>query len=322
MKRRAFVLVILGSGTSAAAPPVHAQKPKTHALIACVTPVSRSAVQWLALIDELRRHGFAEGDNLEIIGFDLPADRLDENAAALVEHAPDAIVAGGVAPTRAAQRATSTIPILTALDDFVAQHFVASLAHPGGNITGVSLFGPELNGKRQETLLELLPNAHRIALLIDPASTPKSEVDKLVAAARLHGVETSAHFVAKPEDIAPAVAAARAVGAQGINVLASQLFYANHREIQARVSNARLPAIYQWSEWVAEGGAVSYGPRFTNVYRQIARQLVKVLDGTRPADLPVEQPTQFELAINTKTLKALGIAAPPLLLARADEVID
>jgi putative ABC transport system substrate-binding protein len=89
--------------------------------------------------------------------------------------------------------------------------------------------------------------------LIDPASTPKSEVDKLVAAARLHGVETSAHFVAKPEDIAPAVAAARAVGAQGINVLASQLFYANHRNIQARVSNARLPAIYQWSEWVAEG---------------------------------------------------------------------
>lgn len=322
MKRRKFGLVILAAGASMAAPPVHAQKPKRHVLIACVTPVSRSAVQWLALIDELRKHDFVEGDKLQIIGFDLPADRLDEKAAALVEQAPDAIVAGGVSPTRAAQRATSTIPILTALDDFVAQHFVASLAHPGGNITGVSLFGPELNGKRQETLLELLPNARRIALLVDPASTPRPEVDKLIAAARLHGVEPSMHFVAKPEDIAPAVAAAQAVGAQGINVLASQLFYANHREIQARVSNARLPAIYQWSEWVMEGGAIAYGPLFTNVYRQIARQLVKVLDGIRPADLPVEQPTQFELAINTKTLKALGIVAPASLLARADEVID
>ncbi len=263
MKRRA----VLG-GLAAMPVAVRAQSPARIYRLGGITPLPRTASHWVALFDELKRQGFVEGTNLEIVGFNIPPDRLDAVAADIAAHGVDAIMSGGIVPTRAAKQATTTIPILTAVDDFVAQNFVASLARPDGNITGVSIFGPELDGKRQETLLERVPAARRIAALIDPASTPNSEIDKLEAAARSRGASFFGFRINRQEEIGPAIDAARAQGAEAINVLASQLFNVNHLEILDRLDRTGLPAIYQWPEWVTEGGLLAYGPRFTTVYRQ------------------------------------------------------
>jgi putative ABC transport system substrate-binding protein len=287
-----------------------------------LTPVPRSAAHWVALFEELRGAGFVEGMNLAVAGFGVTPDQLEATAADLVRSNVDAILTGGTGPTRMAQRATATIPILTAVDDFVAQGFVASLARPAGNITGVSILGPELDGKRQEFLLTLVPNLRQIAALADPGSTSPQQIEALQAAAQVRGVSVSVHRAASQAEIAPAIEAARAAGVQAVNVLASQLFNVNRAEIMARIAQAALPAIYQWPEWVVEGGLAAYGPRFPTVYRQVARQLVRVLRGARPADIPVEQPTRVELALNRPAASRLGLTIPASLLVLADEVIE
>jgi putative ABC transport system substrate-binding protein len=197
------------------------------------------------------------------------------------------------------------------------------MARPGGNTTGISLLATELDGKRLEILIEIVPGARRIAALADANTTAPCELQALQDAAQGRGIELSIHRIAKPEEISGAMDASLAAGAQGFNVLASPLLFARRRFILERAAALDLPAIYQWPETAEEGGLAAYGPRIIQLYRDVfARQLVKLLQGVKPADLPVEQPTTFDLVINLKTAKTLGLTIPPSVLARADEVIE
>jgi putative ABC transport system substrate-binding protein len=285
--------------------------------------VGRKSPWVLAFLDELRLNGFIEGQNLTIIpgGFDVQVDLLAERAEAMVKAEPDAIVGGPEPQLRALQARTGTIPLIGMTNDMVADGLVKSLARPGGNTTGISLLSPELDSKRQDILMEAVPSARRVAALADSNVTPK-HIQEMLDAARLRGIELSVFAIAKAEDIAPAIDTAKASGAEALNFLASALFFPVNRIDVERATAARLPAIHHWPEAAEAGGFLGYGPRFKQVWRQRARLTIKILRGDKPADLPVEQPTNFELAINLQAAKALGLTVPPALLATADEVIE
>jgi putative ABC transport system substrate-binding protein len=300
--------------------------------VAIVTSLPRSHPYHITLFDELRRHGFIEGENLSYVGaFDVPFPPYIANAEpAAVEAAkasPDVIVTGGASDTRMWQRVTRTIPIVTISDDLIGQNLVASFAHPEGNTTGISILATELDGKRQGLLMEMLPDVRRIAALADLAAAPPEHLSALENDARSRGIELSVYKVGGPnaryvDQIVSAIEQMRAAGIQGLNVLASAPFHTHRAHIIERTIAARIPAIFQWPDYAAWGGLVGYGPRLTSVWRQQARQVVRVLRGARPADIPVEQPTNVELAINLTTAKTLGVTIPPAILARADEVIE
>jgi putative ABC transport system substrate-binding protein len=318
MKRREFL------GTAALVLPraARAQEPRrTYRLGVLVQP---PRAQFEALFDELARHGFVEGNNLIVDsrGFAIPAEALEKTAVALVGSQPDAIYCGGDEAGRALQRATRTIPIATLTDDMVRAGLVTSLARPGGNITGVSIFAPELDGKRLQLLLEVAPGVRRVAALVDPKTTAQDQLHALTDAASARDVELLIHQAATSREIVLAIEAAKADRAQALSVLASAMLGANRALIIEQVARQRLPTIYQWSDYAKEGALVCYGPSQSALYRQVARQLVMLLKGTAPADIPVQQPTQFALTINLTTAKALGLTVPPSLLARADEVIE
>jgi putative ABC transport system substrate-binding protein len=285
----------------------------------------RDAPHYVAFYDELRRLGFVKGQNLQVEGqgHGLRPEQFAQHAVELVAAKVDVIQCAGAAAIRAAQQATATIPILGNTDDMVGEGLVRSLAHPGGNTTGVSLLGTELDGKRQEFLIELIPGARRIAALADSLTTAPNALQALQDAARTRGVEVVIHMVGTPEEITLAIDAAKTSGAAGLNVLASAMLFSNRRIIFERTAALGLPAIYPGPTLAQEGGLVAYGASIVEIYRQqLSRLLVKLLRGTKPGDLPVEQPTTFELVINLRTAKALGLTVPPLLLATADEVIE
>jgi putative ABC transport system substrate-binding protein len=278
----------------------------------------------LAFFNELQRFGFIEGQNLNVIpgGFDVRFEQLAELAAAMVKAAPDAIFTTGGLITRAAQEATRTVPIVGGSEDMIAEGLVASLGRPGGNTTGISMLSPELDGKRQDILIEAAPGVRRMAALADSSVILPRHLQALQDAAREYGVVLSFFSAGKPEEIVPSINDAKAWGAESLNVLATALFSDNRRIIFERVAALRLPAIYQWPEMAEEGGLAAYGPRNAETYRQRARMIVKILRGAKPADIPVEQPTQFELVINLETAKAIGHEVPAGLVLRADKVIE
>jgi putative ABC transport system substrate-binding protein len=204
----------------------------------------------------------------------------------------------------------------------VGQGLVNSLARAGGNATGVSILATELDGKRQEILIEAVPGLHRIAILADSKATRPPQIQALQEAARERDVEVSIHPVASAEEVTAAIDAAKASDAAALNVLSSPFLYGNRQLILERVAALRLPAIYWWAEVAEEGGFLAYGPGIIQIFRElVAQQLVKLLRGVRPADIPIEQPTKFELVINLKTAKAMGVTVPEALLVRADKVI-
>jgi putative ABC transport system substrate-binding protein len=241
----------------------------------------------------------------------------------LVKTPVDVIATGGDFAIRAAQQATTRIPIIGITDDMLGSGLVNSLARPGGNTTGVSLLATELDGKRQDILLEAVPGRDRIAAFADTETTSPRQIQTLQDAARARGIELIVQRVARAEEIAPAIDAAKASNAAALNVLASPLLFANRRVIMERAMTLHLPAIYQWPEVAEEGGLVGYGPRIVQLFADVlATQLVKILRGTKPADLPIEQPTKFELVINLQTAKAIGHELPVGLVLRADKVIE
>jgi putative ABC transport system substrate-binding protein len=321
VNRREFI-TLLGGAAATWPHGARAQQSEPARRIGVLIPLP--AIVFDPFFVELRQHGFIEGQNLSVDrrGFDAPYDRFAVIAAEIVKAAPDAILCGGDAAIRAAQAATSTIPIVAITDDMVGAGIVRSLARPGGNTSGVSILAADLDGKRQELLLEFIPGIRRVAVLSDAQNNTPAQLQALIDGARAHGVELSIHRVERNEDIRSAIDAAKGRGAQALNVLASPLLHGNRRAIFTSTAELRLPSIYQWPETAQEGGLLAYGPRFSEVFRQLARQLVKVLRGAKPADLPVEQPTKFELVINLKTAKALGLTIPPSVLARADEIIE
>jgi putative ABC transport system substrate-binding protein len=205
----------------------------------------------------------------------------------------------------------------------VGSGFVASLAKPGGNTTGVSILSSELDGKRQEILLDAVPGVRRMAALADANTTSLRQLQALQDAARARGIELTIYQVAKAGEIADAIGAAKNSGVKGINVLASTLLFNNRQIVLPHIAALGLPAIYEFPSVAEEGGLIGYGPRLEQIFRDImSRQLVKLLRGVKPADIPVEQPTKFELAVNLKTGKALGLAIPEPFLQRADNVIE
>ena len=324
MRRRDFIKGIVSSATAWPLA-ARAQEPGRTYRVGNLVSSPRNAPYHVALLDELRRAGFIEGKNLTVDndGYGLRPEQFAEHAAELVNRRPDVIQAGGDAAVRAAQRATSTIPIIAMTDDMIEKGFVRSLAKPGGNITGVSIFASELDDKREEVLIEFLPGIHRVAALVDTNTTTQRGLDKLQEAALVRGVALSIHRVTQAAEIGPVVNGAKASNADALNVLASSLLFNNRRIIFEHVDTLRLPAMYQWPEMAEEGGFLAYGPRIVQLYRDVmARQLIQLLRGTNPADLPVEQPTRFELVVNLKTAKRLGLTIPESFLQRADKVIE
>jgi putative ABC transport system substrate-binding protein len=205
----------------------------------------------------------------------------------------------------------------------VGEGVVSSMARPTGNTTGVSILSTELDGKRQEILIEAVPGLRRMAALADSNTTAIAQLNTLQEAAHARNIELSILPIAKGEEITGAIEMAKASGAAALNVLASPMLYSNRHLILERVAAQRLPAMYQFPEIAEEGGFAAYGPRFTQIIREIyVRQLVQLLRGAKVADIPVEQPTKLELVINLKTANAAGVIVPAGLVARADKVIQ
>ena len=324
MRRRDFITLVGGAAVAWPLAALAQEAGRTYR-VGGLSIGPRNSPPIVAMFDELRRFGFIEGQNLTIDWrqYTQHIDLISEFAAELVKVQGRCHLCRGDSAIRAAQRATTTIPILGTTDDMVGAGLVKSLARPGGNTTGTSILAAELDGKRQEILIEAVPGLRRMAALADSNRTAGSRLQALQDAAHARNVELSIHRIARPEEIPAAIDAAKTSGAAALNVLSSPILYGSRQIIMQRVAALRLPAIYQFPEEAEEGGFVAYGPRVVQIFRELmAQQLVKLLRGVKPADIPIEQPTKFELVINLKTANALGLTVPATLLARADKVIE
>jgi putative ABC transport system substrate-binding protein len=242
-------------------------------------------------------------------------------AAELVAQRPTVIATFGDAAGLAAQAATTSIPIVAMSEDLVRAKLVTNMRQPGGNTTGVSIMGTELDAKRLEILAEMLPARSSVMLLADPTEHRESR-PALKATAEALGLNLREAVAGTPQQIERALRDARQSGIVGVNVLSSALLFALRERIISTVADLGLPAMYQWPETAEEGGLVAYGPSLLAAFRQVTTLVVKVLRGTNPGDLSVEQPTRFSLVINLKTARALGLNVSPLMLARADRAIE
>jgi putative ABC transport system substrate-binding protein len=277
-----------------------------------------------AFLEGMRDLGYEEGRNVAYVrrSTEGKAGRFPEFAAEFVLLEVDVIVTTGPAPVRAVMAATTTIPIVfAAVGDAVGAGLVQSLAHPGGNATGLSFLNTEISPKRLELLHEALPEARRIAMLCYRNSNSNDASATRDAGGRL-GIELQVLVVSEPDDFEPAFQAAVAGRTEAINVLASPFFNTNRVRLSELAAKYRLPAMYETSEYVDAGGLMSYGPSLADLFRRAADFVDKILRGAKPGDLPVQQPTKIELVINLKTAKTLGLTVPASILARADDVIE
>ncbi len=325
MKRREF---IAGVGGAALTWPLAARaQQKAMPVIGYLSSYSPLNPNVAAFRQGLSEMGYVEGQNLtiEYRWAENRYERLPALAADLVGRKVDVIAAsGGDLASRAAKSATSTIPIVSVIGgDPVAAGLVASLARPGGNLTGVSFLDVELNPKRLELLSELVPQARVIILLVNPNN---SNADRIMReaqdAARAKGVQLPILKAGSESEIDAAFATLVQLQAGALVVAGDPFFNSRREQLVALASRHAVPTIYAWREFPDAGGLISYGASFTSVYRQLGIYAGKILKGAKPSDLPVEQPTRFELVINLKTAKALALTVPQSLLARADEVIE
>jgi putative ABC transport system substrate-binding protein len=317
MKRRDLI-AMLALAAGARWHPAGAQQGEGP-LIGLLRPTDRFIGAFPSLMKE---RGWEEGRNMRLLV--LPAegggDRLAAAAGELVARKVDLIIVFGDPSTRAAQQATKTIPIVAMTDDMLGSGLVASLARPGGNTTGLSILATELDVKRLELLHEAVPQASPIGVLADLTTVSTRTV--LEAAARRLGVALVILAARDPGDATRAADQLTEAGVKAVNVLASPIIGPVRAAIIERLNGAALPAIYQWPDYAQEGGLLGYGPRVFGCYRQVVALAEKILKGAKPADLPVEQPTKFELTVNLKTAKAIGLTLPQSFLARADQVIE
>ena len=279
---------------------------------------------WIeALRQGLRELGYVDGRNIDI-EFDLASSvaQVPDVAAELVRLKVDVIFASGTPPVLAAKDAAGMIPVVfVAAIDPVATGLVASLARPGGNVTGLTNTQADITGKQLQLLSELLPNLSRIAVIVRATSQANIRyLEEAETAARSLGVQLQTLTLRAPEDLEEIFSVAH--GASAVVMPDDAVFTAHRTQIAKLALKNRLPVIYSTRELVSAGGLMSYGPDTTDLYRRAADYIDKILRGTKPADLPVQQPTKFELVINLKAAKALGLDIPPMLLARADEVIE
>jgi putative ABC transport system substrate-binding protein len=325
MKRRELLLLL--GGMMIAAPALRAQQ-KAMPVIGYLSSGSTGtgAIYLAAFRQGLNEAGYVEGQNVafEYRWADGRYDQLPALAVDLVGRKVDVIMAsGGDVSAFAAKSATSTIPILFISSDAVERGLVASLARPGGNLTGVSIFLVELVSKRLELLSELVPEARVIALVVNP-NTPSAERQTRAVQEAAHAKGVQLHILkAVTESEIDAVFAGLIQLHAGALVVGADPFYNSRREqLLALAARYAVPAIYQWREFAEAGGLISYGSNLMAATRQLGNYAGRILKGEKPADLPVQQPTTFELVVNLKTAKALGLTVPPSILARADEVIE
>jgi putative ABC transport system substrate-binding protein len=323
VKRREFVLLLGGAATAPYALRAEQKAPPVIGVLGIGSP-GPVAPSVAAFHQGLGETGYIDGQNLaiEYRWAEGSPDRLPALAADLVGRKVNVIVTqGGTLPALAAKGATSTIPIVFTGGAPVEQGLVASLARPGGNLTGFSFFLIELVPKRFELLSELVPEARVIALLVNPKS-PNSWLGDVQQAARTKGVQLPILKAATESEIDAAFASLVELHAGALLVGPDPFFNDRRERLVALASRHALATSYEWRESVAAGGLISYGSSLTATYRQVGIYAGRILKGAKPADLPVQQPTRFELVINLKTAKALGLTVPPSILARADEVIE
>ena len=305
----------------------NAQQPAKVPRIGFLSSLSPAAVsaRMDAFRQGLRELGYVEGKNIVIESrwAEGKTERLPELAAELVRLKVDVIVTGGPSVNRFAKEATVTIPIVLAFDnDPVGNGFAASLARPGGNVTGLSALSPEISGKQLELLKEIVPTLSRVAVLGNSAEPANALVLREVElAAGAFGVKLQHLDVLGPKDIETAFRAASKGRADAVLVLLSPVVISHRTQLVEIALKSRLPAIYFRPEFVEDGGLMSYATSFADLSRRAATYVDKILKGTKPADLPVEQPTKFELVINLKAAKQIGLTIPPNVLAQADKVI-
>jgi putative ABC transport system substrate-binding protein len=298
---------------------------QTPPLVGVMRVNARSVEQFVEVFRrDMARLGFEEGKSYRVQTLFADGDnsRLPAMAAELVKAGARIIVPFGNLGIATAQAAAPDVAVVGLADDLAGIGLVKSMARPGGNTTGVSIMGNELNPKRLEVLHELVPGARHVGIVKDDTNMVKGALDKVEAAAAKLGLRLTAVDVKTREQVEPALATLAAARVEAIQFLASPVLNGLRRVFVERVAGLRLPAMYEWPETVEEGGLASYAPRISLCYRHLAVLVAKVLKGARPADLPIEQPTVFTLALNTGTAKAIGLQIPPDLLLRADLVVD
>jgi putative tryptophan/tyrosine transport system substrate-binding protein len=317
----------LGAMLFALCSSTQAQQPAKIPRIGFLSAVSASTISARieAFKQGLREFGYVEGTNIAIEWryAEGKVDRLSELAAELVRLRVDVIVSGGPTVTRPLKEATSVIPIVMALDDDpVGSGFVSSLARPGGNITGLSTLAPEISGKQLELLKEIVPKLTRVAVIGNSTRAGTAQMLKETElAAETLKVQLQYLDVLAPKDIETAFRASSKGRADAVLVLTSPAFLSQRRQTAELAVKSRLPAIYSWPENVEDGGLMTYSVSITDLFRRAATYVDKILKGTKPADLPVEQPKKFEFIVNLKAAKQISLTIPPNVLVRADRVI-
>jgi putative tryptophan/tyrosine transport system substrate-binding protein len=332
MRRRAFITLLGGAAAWPLA--AHAQQVGKVPRIGCLSP-GRSELpdptfnMLNAFLQGLHELGYTEGQNLAIDSqyADGNSDRLRELAAELVRRKPDIIVAFSTTAARPVKQATGTIPIVAvAMADPVADELVASLARPGGNVTGTTFLGPELAAKRLQLLREIVPGVSRVAALWHPNAygerTMAAVLNEIEIAARTLGLHLQLVSAVGPDDFVSAFAAMTREHADALIVMPSPMLFGEYRRIVSSAANSRLPAMGAAREFVDLGGLMSYGANLPDLARQTAPYVDKILKGAKPADLPVEQPIKFELVINQKTARELGLTISREFLLIADDVVE
>jgi putative ABC transport system substrate-binding protein len=326
MRRREFITLIGG----AAAWPLMARAQPLRKIprLGILNPGTADPPGALGFYEGLRQLGYIEGQNIAIerrYG-NWRSDRFDELAAEMVENV-DVIVVMSTSPARAAKEATSTIPIVVAsMADPVDDELVASLSRPGGNVTGTTFLGPELTAKRMGLLKEAIPKISRVAVLWHPGAYGKRTTEGLLNetknTALALGWQIQLVAAENPSDLDPAFSAITAGSPDALVMLNSPMFYTEHKHIVDLAAKSHVPAMYAAREFADAGGLMAYGANLPEVFRSAATYVDKILKGAKPTDLPVQQPTKFELVVNLTTAKVLGLAIPASFLSLADELVE
>jgi putative ABC transport system substrate-binding protein len=332
MRRREFITLVGGAAIMWPLAARAQRSQRTVPLLGAIWPGNASAPISLRIREAfqrgLREDGYVEGQNIAIEHrFGEGLDEFRKAADELVHLDVDVIMAGGTPAILAARRATSAIPIVGGtMADPVADGLVASLARPGGNITGNTFIGPELGPKRLQLLKEVVPAATRIAALQHPGvyseRTMQNMRTEMEKTAKESGVELQVFTASSPDDFDAAFEAMVKAQAEALVIFPSPMFYVNYRRLVNLAAGQQLPTMYVFRDAVEAGGLMCYGADLADLWRLAAKYVAKILKGAKAGDLPVEQPTKFELVINLKTAKALGLTVPQSLLASADEVIE